>query len=91
MPGTTKKMKLWELRDSVVVVSEKGEILETELLYWNEPKELVWSDRFVKITGKDEIIMGTGFESDPRLTRWKIKNVSATIYINDEQKGNPGN
>jgi len=45
----------------------------------------------VKITGKDEIIMGTGFESDPRLTRWKIKNVSATIYINDEQKGNPGN
>lgn len=86
-----EKEELWELRDSVVVVSENGDILETELLYWNEPKELVWSDRFVKITGKDEIIMGTGFESDPRLTRWKIKNVSATIYINDEQKGNPGN
>jgi len=81
----------WELRDSVVVISEKGEILETELLYWDEPKELVWSDRFVKITGKDEIITGTGFESDPRLTRWQIKNVNATIYINDEQKGNTGN
>ena len=86
-----KKEELWELRDSVVVVSEKGEILETELLYWDEAKELVWSDRFVRITGKDEIIMGTGFESDPRLTRWKIKNVSATIYITDEQKGNTGN
>lgn len=86
-----KKDELWELRDSVVVVSEKGEILETELLYWSEPKELVWSDRFVKITSKDEIIMGTGFESDPRLTRLKIKNVSATIYISDEQKGNTGN
>ncbi|HUW92827.1 MAG TPA: LPS export ABC transporter periplasmic protein LptC [Bacteroidales bacterium] len=86
-----EKEELWELRDSVVVISEKGEILETELLYWDEQKELVWSDRFVKITAKDKIIMGTGFESDPRLTHWTIKNVSATIYIKDEQKGNTGN
>jgi LPS export ABC transporter protein LptC len=86
-----EKAEQWELRDSVVVVSEKGEILETELLYWNEARDIVWSDRFVKITGKDEIIMGTGFESDPRLTRWTIKNVSATIYIVDEQKGDSRN
>jgi len=86
-----EKQEQWELRDSVVVVSEKGEILETELLFWSEVRDIVWSDRFVKITGKDEIIMGTGFESDPRLTRWKIKNVSATIYIEDEQKGGSRN
>lgn len=82
----TEKDELWELRDSVVAVNTQGDILETELLYWSEPKESVWSDRFVKITGKDKIIMGTGFESDPRLTRYRIKNMSATIYIQDEQK-----
>jgi LPS export ABC transporter protein LptC len=82
----TEKDDLWELRDSVVAVNMQGDILETELLYWSEPKESVWSDRFVKITGKDKIIMGTGFESDPRLTRYRIKNMSATIYIQDEQK-----
>lgn len=82
----TEKDELWELRDSVVAVNMQGDILETELLYWSEPKESVWSDRFVKITGKDKIIMGTGFESDPRLTRYRIKNMSATIYIQDEQK-----
>jgi len=87
----TEKDKLWELRDSVVAVNTEGDILETELLFWSEPRESVWSDRFVRITGKDQIIMGTGFESDPRLTKWKIKNVSATIYINNEQKGTPGN
>jgi LPS export ABC transporter protein LptC len=87
----TEKDKLWELRDSVVAVNTKGDILETELLYWSEPKERVWSDRFVKITGKDQIIMGTGFESDPRLDSWKIKDVSATIYVEDEQKRNTGN
>jgi LPS export ABC transporter protein LptC len=83
----TEKDELWELRDSVVAVNPEGDILETELLYWSEPRESVWSDRFVRITGKDQIIMGTGFESDPRLTKWKIKNVSATIYIDNEQKG----
>jgi len=84
----TEKDELWELRDSVVAVNEKGDILETELLYWSEGKERVWSDRFVQITGKEQIIRGTGFESDQRLERWKIKNVSATIYIEDEQKSN---
>ena len=74
-----------------VAVNTEGDILETELLFWSEPRESVWSDRFVRITGKDQIIMGTGFESDPRLTKWKIKNVSATIYIDNEQKGTSGN
>lgn len=86
----TEKDKQWELRDSVVAVNVEGDILETELLYWSEPKERVWSDRFVRFTLKDKIIMGTGFESDSRLTNGTIKNVSGTIYV-DEQKRNTGN
>jgi len=87
----TEKDKQWELRDSVVAVNVEGDILETELLYWSEPKERVWSDRFVRFTLKDKIIMGTGFESDSRLTNGTIKNVSGTIYVDDEQKRNTGN
>jgi LPS export ABC transporter protein LptC len=77
--------KIWELRDSVIAVNEKNEILETELLYWDQEKELVYTDRFVKISSEDQIVMGTGLESNPRFTKWKIKNVSATIYIKDEK------
>jgi hypothetical protein len=29
--------------------------------------------------------MGTGFESDPHLNKRKIKKVSATIYLKDEE------
>jgi LPS export ABC transporter protein LptC len=85
------KDQQWELRDSVVAVNTEGDILETELLYWSEPRERVWSDRFVRFTLRDKIIMGTGFESDSRLTNGIIKNVSGTIYINDEQKRDTGN
>ncbi len=81
--------KLWELRDSVVVVDEKGGILETELLYWSEEKERVWSDRFVQYTDKEQTARGTGFEADQRFKKWKIKNASAEVYI-EEQKSNPG-
>jgi LPS export ABC transporter protein LptC len=81
----TKAANLWELKDSVVVINETKDKLETEVLYWDEPKNLIYSDRFVKITSEDQIVMGTGFESDPKLNKRKIKKVSATIYLKEDQ------
>ena len=81
----TDDKNLWELKDSVIAVNEAGEKLETELLYWDQKKEVIYTDRFVKITTEDQIIQGYGLESDPRLSKRKIKNLSATIYINDVQ------
>lgn len=85
----TDKDALWELRDKVVAVNNEGDILETELLYWSEARQKIWSDRFVRFTHNDQIIMGTGFESDTRFTNWSIKNVTGTLYIEDEQKVPP--
>jgi LPS export ABC transporter protein LptC len=73
--------KLWELKDSVVAVSEKNERLETELLYWDQEKDIIYTDRAVRITSEDEIVLGIGLESNPRLTKWVIKDVSATISM----------
>lgn len=76
--------RLWEVRDSVVVVNSKGEMLETELLYWDEGKDLIYTDKFVRIKETDQIIMGTGLESDSRMNTWVIKNISGEISLNDE-------
>jgi LPS export ABC transporter protein LptC len=81
----TKSDNLWELKDSVIVINEGNDKLETELLFWDQTKNLIYSDRFVKITSADQIIMGTGFESDPHLNRRRIKKVSATIYLKNEE------
>jgi len=85
----TEKEEVWELRDSVVAISDKGEVLETELLFWSQPKDRIWSDRFVRFTHNDQIVMGTGFDSDSRFSNWTIKNVTGTIYIRDEQEVTP--
>jgi LPS export ABC transporter protein LptC len=76
---------LWELQDSVIAINEAGEKLETELLFWDQKKELIYTDRFVKITTEDQIVQGYGLESDPRLSTRKIKNLSAIIYLKEEQ------
>lgn len=76
---------LWELRDSVVVINENNEELETELLFWNQEKDRIYTDRFVKITSESEVIQGIGFESDSHLSKRKILKVTADIYLNDEK------
>jgi LPS export ABC transporter protein LptC len=81
----TKKDNLWELRDSVVVINEKGEKLETELLFWNQADDHIYTDRFVKITKVDQITLGTGLESNSKMTVIKIRKVTSTIYMKDEQ------
>lgn len=77
--------KLWELKDSVVVIDENNVKLETELLYWNQETDLIYTDRFVKITDADKIMQGFGLESDSHLTRKRIKKPTGTFYINDEE------
>jgi LPS export ABC transporter protein LptC len=78
------KKNLWELKDSVVVINETNDKLETDQLFWDQIKEIIYTDRYVKITNEDQTVIGSGFESDVRLTRRRIKNVTATIYLHDE-------
>lgn len=80
-----KNSQIWELKDSVVVINENNDKLETEQLNWDQGKDLIYTDRFVKITSEDEIIQGFGFQSDSHLHRQEIKKVSAIIYIENEE------
>ena len=76
---------LWELRDSVVVINESNEKLETELLFWNQEKDRIYTDRFVKMTSEDQNSVGIGFESDSHLNKRRIFKVKAIISLKDEE------
>lgn len=73
-----------EARKNVSVINQKGERLNTEHLVWDERSEKLTSDEFVKITTKDEIIFGNGFEANQDFTKYKIFNIKGTISINNE-------
>ncbi len=73
-----------EAKKNVVVINAKGDQLNTEHLIWDEQKEKLFSNEFVKITTKDEIIYGNGFEANQDFTKYKIFNIKGTISINNQ-------
>ncbi|OJV23739.1 MAG: LPS export ABC transporter periplasmic protein LptC [Bacteroidetes bacterium 37-13] len=68
-------------RNNVVVINNKGETLNTEELIWDEAQEIIYSNAFVKISTKDEIIMGTGMTANQNFTNYVIKNISGIIKV----------
>lgn len=69
------------VRNNVIVVNEKGEQLNTEELIWDERKNVIYSEKFVKITTDQEVIYGEGLEADERMTRYKILKPQGTIKV----------
>lgn len=78
-----ERLQRMEARKNVVVVNEKGEQLNTEHLVWDEKQEKLLSDEFVKITTKDEIIFGNGFEANQDFSKYRIFKIKGTISINN--------
>lgn len=78
------KKELWKLIGNVHVQNLKGEKFDTELLYWDQRKEKVYSDRFIRIEQPDRVITGRGFESNQQMTVYTIHKPEGIFYV-DEQ------
>ncbi len=68
-------------RKDVNVINNKGDTLRTEELIWDEKTDRIYSDKFVRITSPDRIIIGTGFESNTGFTKFKVLNISGIISL----------
>jgi LPS export ABC transporter protein LptC len=82
-----EEKKLWEARDSVVARNLKtNEQLETEQLFWNLDKKLVYSLVFTKITNKDGVYYGeNGFEATQDMKKYKLKGSSGSVNVKNDE------
>ena len=78
-----EKQKLWKLIGNVVIRNLKGEKFNTELLYWDQNTEKVYSDRFIRIEQPDRIITGRGFDSNQQMTKYTIHKPEGIFYLED--------
>ena len=83
------KQRLWKLMSNVHIQNLKGEKFDTELLYWDQNKKRVYSDRQVRIEQPDQIIYAVGFESNEQLTRYKFYKTNGIFYIDEESTAVP--
>lgn len=78
------KKKLWELRSNVHIENQKQEKFDTDLLFWDEQKQEVYSDKRIRIEQADKVIVGYGFESNQQLTDYVIHNTEGIFYFEED-------
>ena len=80
----TKKDDLYKATGNVVVQDvETNDRLDTEELYWNQKKEEVFTEKFVRIEKDGELHVGDGLEAKQDFSYWKILNSKGTITLNE--------
>lgn len=79
--------KLWHATGNVVARRlDNGDALYTEELFWDEEKELIYSDSYTRVHNKDNTLYGKrGFRSDQNLSNWQLIGSSGTINVKDEE------
>ena len=77
--------KLWEARGNVFAHNmEKNEKLNSEELFWDENKKLIYSNSFSRIETEDGTFYGEdGFESNQKFSQWKLKGSRGTVNIKE--------
>ena len=68
-----------EARTGVVVVSDAGATLKTEVLGWDNRQQRLFTERAVSYERGGISLTGSGFESDADLTDWKIRHPRGTV------------
>jgi LPS export ABC transporter protein LptC len=78
---------LWQASGNVVARRlDNGDALNTEELFWDEEKHLIYSNTFTRIQNEDGTFYGKrGFESDQDLSNWQLKGSSGTVNVQDEE------
>lgn len=78
-----EKKKLWELRSNVHIRNLQGDKFDTQLLFWDEAKEQIYSDKPIRIEQADKSIINGqyGFKSNQQLTEYEIYNSGGEFIV----------
>jgi LPS export ABC transporter protein LptC len=79
-----EKTKNLEAYGNIVAVSDEGTRVETTRLFWDNERNKVRSDAFVKVTSPNEILQGYGFEADQDLKNYVVYKVSGQAKVEEK-------
>ena len=79
-----RNKSLFEAQGNVVVQNlVKKEKLETEQLFWDKRRAKIYTDKFVRITTPEQVIMGNGLQADQDFSNYRIRDVTGIIDLEE--------
>jgi len=78
---------LYRAKGDVLVVSkeEQEKELYTDELFWDPAKEIIYTDKYVKIITETDTLEGTGLESDQNFINYEILNPQGSSVFDDDE------
>jgi len=77
-----ENLRLMEARGNVIVRNElKKQQLNTEQLFWDENRRLIYTSSPVKITTLDKIVFGKGLRANESFTNYTIQHVYGQMMV----------
>ena len=73
-------------RNVVVTNDEPGEQLDTQELIWDMIKEIIYSNKFVKITSEDGVLYGDTLIASQDFSSRTILHPSGEIEVNEDEE-----
>lgn len=64
--------KLWRLEGNVEMTKKPRDLFLSPRVFWDQRHQRLYSDTFIHIENETHVLEGTGFESNERLTEYRI-------------------
>ena len=79
-----KNERLWRLDGEVEMTKFPDELFLSPRVFWDQRRQMLYSDTFIHIENSTHVIEGTGFESDESLNRYRILHPNGIFPINKD-------
>ena len=82
------KSGIYEGKGNVIIISENGDTVKTEQLFWDKNRKLIYTTKLVELIGKDgsRITARNGLESTDDLEEYTLFNNEGYLLMDDNKK-----
>lgn len=82
--------KIWRLDGHVEMTKVPKDLFQTAQLFWDQRKGKIYSDSFIHIETETHVLEGYGFESDERLSSYRIIRPQGIFPVQSDAVTSPG-
>lgn len=77
-----KNQKLWRLDGNVELTKAPKDLFLSQQLFWDQQHGRIYSDSFIHIENATHVLEGIGFESNERLTAYRVRKPQGIFPVN---------